>query len=664
MAKNKKAVKQEDVKPSDHEFDIEIEKALANRVVGNEYQTAETNAEQGNNDYQSYIDMLSCERTEKNYDWRSDVSVPEFTTLHLMQQGLSATQNFSTRDFTEVYIGDEKVIPAAQAEKRLINNTLNQRELYYYQKLLRATSAKDLDGATYFRCWWEQKVIPGIIGTEVEQIESDTVDIHGDPLIDRATQIPGIAFREVPVEGEVPVIDRFNFDVVDRRDIFTSGEYTYSLQQNKWVMIRYSTTLPTMRDLQEEMGYINLDVLRNAHIRGDERGKGTHTDEYGIPAGQESDKVPIKDWLIVERYGDDWVTILKDSKGKEIGIEPGINKDGEVVEGAVLISVISAFAISGGNQILVRFQQNPYRSATGESYIPLIRGLAYIHPTKADGMGDGKCSRELQIAIDDTVNISNDRVMLGTLNTFIGRKGAIEANDTVFMEPEHVITVEDPVNDIRELTISSDVGGAMNQAQFFSGKMQQLQSVDPTSVSPVQTATAEARDQARTTTRNQYKELSLSQTLLNEFYWMISQMHWQFATEETLIKRIGEDRVQDYDPSLSYAYKPITSAVETEHGKAAKNRILLQMLQVIGSIENPNTPAVLNDIVVAISTLNGAEFESLGKRLLDESVGGGGSQGDLATAGQGAPTQNQQGLDQSDLEQSARENSPDQSFGI
>lgn len=144
---------------------------------------------------------------------------------------------------------------------------------------------------------------------------------------------------------------------------------------------------------------------------------------------------------------------------------------GNQLKDAVLISVISAFAVSaGGIKILVRFQQNPYRSATGESYIPLICGLCYIHPSKKDGMGDGKCSRELQIAQDDTVNISNDKVMMATLMTFVGRKGAIEGNDTVFMEPGHVITVEDPVNDIRELEISPDVSGAMNQAEFFWSK--------------------------------------------------------------------------------------------------------------------------------------------------------------------------------------------------
>ncbi len=654
MAKKRKTKEEKVIKPSEHQFDPKIENALASRIVSQEYQTALTNANLGNNDYQSYLDMLSCERNEKKYDWRSDVSVPTFTTLWLMQQGLSATQNFSTRDFTEVYIGDGKVTNAAKAEKRLINNTLNQRELYYYQKLLRANGAKDLDGVAYFRCWWEQKTVPGIVGTEIEQRDSESVDIHGDPLIDRAKQIAGIEFFEVPVEGEVPVIDRFNFDIIDRRDIFSSAEYTYSIQQDKWTIIQYNTTITWMENHADEMGFFNLDILRNAKIRGDTRGKGTHTDDFGIPKGQESGKVPIKDWLIVERYGDDWVIIKEDDEGNQIGIEPGIDDKGSQLEGAVLISVISAFAVSQGHKILVRFQQNPYRSATGESYIPLIRGLCYIHPSKKDGMGDGKCSRELQIAVDDTINISNDRVMAGTLLTFVGRKGAVESNDTIFMEPGHVITVEDPNNDLRELEVSDDVTGAMNQAQFLTRKMEQLQATNPAVPSPVQTATSDVIDEQITTVRNQFKQMSFSNTFYNEFYWMIAQMTWQFAFPETLTKLIGEDMVEDFNPSLAYAYKPITSAIETEHGKAAKIRTNLQWGQIIATIENPRTPALLNLLVAESLTLQGAEWEKFAKFLLDESVGGGG--GGSTTAIQGAPTSNEQGFQQSNAEIATREN--------
>ena len=650
----RKTKKEKVIKPSEHQFDPKIENALASRIVSQEYQMALTNANVGNNDYQSYLDMLSCERNEKKYDWRSDVSVPTFTTLWLMQQGLSATQSFSTRDFTEVYIGDSKVTNAAKAEKRLINNTLNQRELYYYQKLLRANGAKDLDGAAYFRCWWEQKTVPGIVGTEIEQRDSESVDIHGDPLIDRAKQIAGIEFFEVPLEGEVPIIDRFNFDIIDRRDIFSSAEYTYSIQQDKWTIMQYNATITWMEDHADEMGFFNLDILRNTKIRGDTRGEGTHTDDFGIPKGQESGKVPIKDWLIVERYGDDWVIIKEDEEGNQIGIEPGIDDKGNQLEGAVLISVISAFAVSQGHKILVRFQQNPYRSATGESYIPLIRGLCYIHPSKKDGVGDGKCSRELQIAVDDTVNISNDRVMLGTLMTFVGRKGAVESNDTIFMEPGHVITVEDTEADLKELKIESNVGDAMAQAQFLTRKMEQLQATNPAVPSPVQTATSDVIDEQITTVRNQFKQMTFSNTFYNEFYWMIAQMTWQFAFPETLTKLIGEDMVEDFNPSLAYAYKPITSAIETEHGKAAKIRTNLQWGQVIATIENPRTPALLNLLISESLKLQGAEWEQFAKFLLDESVGGGG--GGSTTAIQGAPTSNEQGFQQSNAEIATREN--------
>ena len=105
------------IKPSNHRFDESIENALADRIVSHEYQTAQTNAESGNADYQSYLDMLSCERTRKNYDWRSDVTTAKFTALHLQSQGLAAVQNFSTRDFVEVYIGDSKAIPAQRLKR-------------------------------------------------------------------------------------------------------------------------------------------------------------------------------------------------------------------------------------------------------------------------------------------------------------------------------------------------------------------------------------------------------------------------------------------------------------------------------------------------------------------------------------------------------------------
>lgn len=633
-----------------HKFDVEVENALAQRIIDNEYRTAETNAKQSNDDYEDYLGLLNCERSQKKYSWLSNVTIPEFTSLHLLSQGLAAVQNFSTRDFTEVYIGDPKAVPAAHAEKKLINNTLNQRHLYYYNKIMRANSAKDLDGVVYIRCWWEQKLKTGIIGTETQMIESD-VDINGDFIIDRANQVPDIQFIDVPVEGEIPEYDRFNFDILDRRDVFVSSEYTYSLQEKKRVIIRYRAAIDWLEIHREEMSFFNLALLKDAHIRGDERGKGTHSDDYGILKGQESDSVPVKDWLIVERYGLDWVV----ADGTD-GVKPAQKRDGSIEEGAELRNIISAFAVSGTHRILIRFHEVKYQSATGEKYIPLIRWICYVHPTRDEGMGDGKCSKELQYAMDDNVNLINDRTMLSTFPTMIGRKDAMEDNDTIYWEPEHIMRLEDPVGDLRELKISGDISAGSNMIGLFKAEMEQLQAINPSPSpsTPVQTATAEASAESRTTVRNLFKQFSAEHTFYTEFYWMISQMTWQFAREETILKLMGDTAV-DFNPSLAYSYTPITSAIETEHGKRAKIQTYLQMVQVIGSIENPKTPAFLNFIMAEILKLQGAEFEQFKDMLLDESVGGGGERGSLPNQQPLIPSSNQRGFDQSQIETNTRQ---------
>lgn len=631
-----------------HRFNENIENALANRIVSYEYATAVKNQSTASQEYEECLNMLSCERVDKKYDWNSDITTAKFTSLYLQGQGQSAAANFSTRDFVDVYIGRGESVPAANAEKRLINNTLNQRHLFYYHKLLRALGMKDLDGACYLRCWWEQKTVPGIVGTRIEEVESEEFDINGEPLFDRTLQIPQANFREIPVEGDVPVIDRFNFDVIDPRDIFKSSKYTYSLQDKIWTILRYSASIAWLEDHAEEMGFFNLDLLKNAHNTGDLRGKGTHTDNYGIPAGKESDRTPIKEWLIIERYGDDYALIT------DKGVEPGIDNNGNIVENAEKLSIISAFAVSNsGDKVLIRFQQNPYRSARGEPYIPLIRGLCYIHPSKDDGMGDGKCSRELQIAIDDTVNISNDAVMLSTMKTFIGRKSELESNDSIYMEPEHIIGLED-VNSIKVLDMNANIGEAMSQARFLSQAMEQVQAIDPLNQGPVQSATAEAREDKLTSTRNRFKELTSTNTMLSELYWMISQMSAQFAYKETLIELMGEDMLNDFNPTLEYSYKAVTSAIETEHSKNAKIRTLLEQLRVTASIENPKTPLVVNELNIMILELLGAEYDRIKNIYLDEGVGGGGEVGNLEGSQPLLNATNQTGLPQSDIEQFAR----------
>ena len=57
----------------------EIEQQLINRIVDGEFATASVNRQEDDDDeFDSYIDLLDSVREAKDYDWMSDIRIPEF----------------------------------------------------------------------------------------------------------------------------------------------------------------------------------------------------------------------------------------------------------------------------------------------------------------------------------------------------------------------------------------------------------------------------------------------------------------------------------------------------------------------------------------------------------------------------------------------------------
>ncbi len=179
--KTKKQIKQETV-----------ETHIARIVVDTEYRTGKENIQGKISDFEAAIDMLECERTEKNADWMSDIFFPEFTAQMLTQSSIEANQYFQTKDFVEVYLEDEsdEAIAKADANKELINRTLNQRQLNHYHKFMRANIIKNISGEVYAQCGWEREVDVRPMEV-VENVESD-VDEYGNPIIDPTIQRPAM----------------------------------------------------------------------------------------------------------------------------------------------------------------------------------------------------------------------------------------------------------------------------------------------------------------------------------------------------------------------------------------------------------------------------------------------------------------------------------------
>ena len=310
------------------------EKALVSEVYG-EVLTSESNQEDNDNDFESYLGIIDGVRDEKTYEWQSDIRIPEFMSHFLTQAGLDVRQYFSTRDFVEVKINDKspQAKSSADADKELINRTLNKRDLRYYQKYVRARGINNLIGKVYFKCWWEQEFEDQQTGTTFEQEQLD-VDINGAP-IEFDFQQPATRNNEVPLIEPVAVVDRFNFDVWDQRNVFTSNEYVYNLQDKEWITFRSEATLSKLEQDAETNEYFNLDKIGKApeitdtKLESYEKGN-SRTSNTKQPANSNAQKP----YDIFERYGKSWMV---EKKGK---LEIGIGENGEVLPKATYEEMI------------------------------------------------------------------------------------------------------------------------------------------------------------------------------------------------------------------------------------------------------------------------------------------------------------------------------------
>lgn len=602
-------------------------------IFDNELRKAKDNNTRSDDDFDSYVGMFENLREEKDYDWMSDISIPEFTSQMLTQSSLDVDVYFQTRDFVEVYLQDEsdQAVASANACKELINRTLNQKKLYHYQKFVRSKLINHLGGKVYFVARWVQEKRPGVVGQK-DVYKPTGFDINGVEITNE-DQIPNYEVEQEDIMGEITVEDRFDYDVIDQRNVFTDNSYTYSLQQKEWVYIRTEKSLEDLKADEQKMGYKNLDELGKPPAETE-----TSKDSYNKrdPKNVIDEVNPKYD--IYDRYGTFWT----------LDGEIGINDEGKPKDGATLEEVIMTFAVSGSKRTLIRFMESPFIDPHGKPYKPIGRGLCYIHPTNDGGIGDGAINGELQTAINDTFNISNDRVRLATIPVLKATKNSVEDNTTLYIEPGHVIE-EYEKDDVRELTVSTDITGATLQMQMLMTKMQQAQGINPPSMGQLPshastTATAVAGAEQHTNIRNSYKGLTYEYTALTELYDLIMNMTYQFAGEETAYKLMGE-KMYNFDPTRDYYYKPVSQSLEPESSKAVKRKEILQMFQIAaqtGQAEKANY-------------LYGKYMEYLGdefvnyKNQMNETP----TQGNEAAI-EGSPASNQQGLPQSPQEQLAR----------
>lgn len=628
------------------------------KQIKTEYETAKSNKSQEIADFEAVIDMLECKRTEKNYEWLSDVFYPEYPAVLLTESSQWASQYFATREYVAVYLeGDgpndkEK----CTVTKKLINKTLNRKGLYHYHKYMRGRTINSTGGVVYAIGGWEQKLKNVVVGQR--PVPDGTMIQRPDGLM-----VPN--FKNEDVTQDIPLKDNFFYDIIDPRNIFTDNKYCYSPQEKDWIIVRSEESYESLKEKEVTHGYFNLDkvkeIFKNKNIPETE----TSSESYNKDDKQgKVGKPVVKYGDVLTRYGKMWAVVLdRDEEGNPVKIEYGLDDLGDIKKSAELVECISAEFLYGSTPILIRFQPTPFIDSTGNPYKPILRGLCYIHPTKDTGMSDGKYAREMQVALNDTLNMSNDRTHLATIPTFVGDKYACEDNDQIYIEPEHIIPIDGGPDKIRELDIRDNINGALQQANLCISGIHNVTSIFPNTMGDVgqasTTATAVAGADQRSNTRQNYKSLTFEHTFLCDLYWMILQMSYRFMHPMTAEKLLGVDGVSVFDPNPDYTYQPLTSAIEQEYSKRNKMQIIDQVLGRVVNVPNPKTPALVNELMKMFFNLLGAEYQDIKEKLLDD-----GPEGQKAAMGitpqdtaQGIPmemTSNQNGIPVSGMEMNAR----------
>jgi len=660
-------------KPTESKYG-EVENYLRSLVIESEYKLAKTNNDQQYADYESILDMVELVRSEKNYMWQSDVFIGLLLSHMLTETATWAAQDFASRDFVDIYLEgnhpEDKM--KAKAAKLLLNSLLNIKDIYHFQKRIRARTINWIFGQVYVLMWWEQEVKtkqyqpPPL--THVVRDYDETGNVVG-----RIIQVP-----QEPQDYEQVITDRMNYEVFDARNVFTDYSYTYSAQQKSWITLRSEKLWSQVKADAAKMGYFNIEKVEERLFGG--AGKKvarspaeteTSKESFNKMGGAYGTKQDFYKRVdppvdILDRYGTIWAIVKeKDEDGTPLEIEPGYTSSGDIADNAELVEAIITHVGIGGEYTMIGFRSTWVIDAKGKAYKPIIRGWCYIHPTKDIGLSDGKNLREMNIAANDTFNISNDRVMLATLPVLKGRRDAIENNPTVFIAPENLIQLENVDTDLKEMVIRDNIEGALNQLAFVKATSSEMDAIWPTTMGGLPektstTATAIAGAETRTNTRGNLKGLTWAYTMDLEFYSMILQMAYRHMRPETLEKILGKELMQYFDPNCDYTYVPISANIEAEAGKMRKVGVYDQMMGRIAGLAKIAPKEILPIIAHIIgeqAQLLGGEYRDIEEMLkalanaTPQPEGGGATQ----TADGGQPQMsNQYGMEQSSTEQYAR----------
>lgn len=668
---NKKKSQKPD-KKTDSDIAIDIQDAIISNL-DDDFSVASDNMDVINKGFDNYYDMVHCIRRNKPNEWESDISLPEFTSRLLTQIGNFMAKFFSSRDYVETDedTEDPQELADSRASKRLLNTLLNDKNAYFFQKIVRLLMFVWPHGWGVIKGAYRQKTEKYIAGYKTRQEavfddEGNYLAQDGTPYMDTMRQRLQMNEISEPLYGTRIVEDRPTFDVYPNQHVYFSPEYSYSLQTKDYVIFENDdTTLDSLRGSSN--GYFNLDLIeqeleQRAQAQGGVKTYNKKGEFHQIPH-LGTTKLRILEWW--RKYP--VVVKERDENGNVLDYTIGIDEQGETKDNAELVECIITTAspistiIDKTQQYLIGFRISRHTRR------PMVRFLCYVDSINDTGFGDGELSIELQTAINDNFNLGNFRTKLATTPAFKGKRFA-GIPEKIRVGPEETIFIDGDLNDLQELAINDNIQGTVLQNSMLSQRMDYAMATGPQTMgmSPEnrETATQASIVSQRAEIRIGMKTTNLEFIGLTEFYDMMLTLCNDFMLPETLLTLIGDDAYK-YNPQRMNRFRPVSQALETEETKAFKMRMIDQIIGRVVNFPNPKTPMVMNYLLGMWLEAAGKNFKHFKKFMFSEdpetntlyqlATGGGAARMQpAATGAPGGQASNQQGIPQGQAEQNAR----------
>ncbi len=609
----------------------ELQQAVSSLVI-NEYEIARQNQSSRRQAFDAIRDMFYAERTEKEYDWQSDIFIPKMAQHVWSSVAKLVKMYFSARERVRALPVGRHDKDKARAASKLLNRLLTRPGLKFFVKFVRAITLATLYGDATIKGWWTQELKEKIVGSQKRL----------SPELGEYGQIIGAGFIEDEIKEEMPVKDFFDCQVYESRNVFYSPEITDSPQDKRYVIFRSVEDIISLKKQEQMFNYFNLDKL----IPDEQPATNIETNNIKLTSS-----ALFKDIEILERWG--LFPVRTTPAGTAL---PALDENGKPMDNADWQQIVLTIANINTKQILIRFEKNTYEM------IPAARLFCYIDPHKDEGIGQGTYVRDLQIAINDNFNMRNDSVILNTIGMNIVKKDAAIEWDTIVVAPNNNMLVEDPQSDIVPWRPGVNVTDAAMQHQILDNELSRTTAEYPHSMGDFpgrrEPATTAMMAQETGNYRNNLVAMTLEYTGLTDLYNMILKMADKFMHPQTGLD-ILEDDARFLELSGDWDYRPVSVSIEPESQKMLKVQMLQNLIPTLVNIPNPNTVKIINKIMGDIFTTLGDEFEDYAGMLLDENTPINTGKEDVATllqqAAGGIPTSNEQGMPQTPTEQAARQ---------